>query len=147
MDLVVFLAPGNDLYENGCQAGSFRRELVKYLSLAFRMPGLGDDAGAFEQAEPVGKDIGGDTFPAFQKITVCVESLEHQIPDNEQRPFVPEYVEGRADRAVRPEHNFPFIQVIPIIGLANYKYFFIFTLANYKLIVKSTVNEHFTGQE
>lgn len=112
MDLMVFLTPGNNLYENGCQVDSFCRELIKYPSLAIRMRGPGDDAGTFEQGEPVGKDIGGNAFPAFQKITVCVEPLKHQIPDNEQGPFVPKYIEGRADRAVRPERKFPFFQAI-----------------------------------
>jgi len=100
MDLVVFLAPGNNLYKYGCQVGPLWCELIKYLSLAIRMLGLRDNASTFEQDEPVGKDIRSDALPSLQKITICVESLKHNVPDNEQRPFVSKDVQGCTDRAV-----------------------------------------------
>ena len=71
MNFMVFLAPGNNLHERGCQVDAFRRKSVKHLGLTGRMRCLGDNAGAFELGEPIGKNIGSDTFAALQKISVC----------------------------------------------------------------------------
>ena len=101
MYLMMFLAPGNDLNQYGHQVNPLTGELIKNFSFAIWMLPSEYNARTFQHSEPVGKNIGGYLLFALQEITVGGFALENHIPDNKQRPFIPENIEGGAYRAVR----------------------------------------------
>jgi hypothetical protein len=49
--------------------------------------------------QPIRKDIGSDFFWGIMKIPEVSLTTENEIANDKQRPYIPQYVEGAADRA------------------------------------------------
>src|SRR4051812_10339661 len=54
----------------------------------------------FEALEPVCQDVGGDAFGRREELPVATLA-QQQIPDDEQRPAVPEEIQRAGDGAAR----------------------------------------------
>jgi hypothetical protein len=58
-----------------------------------------DEAAPFEPLEPIREDVGGDTLRRRQKLREAALLIEEEIPQDEQRPAVPNEIERARKRA------------------------------------------------
>src|SRR5262245_35906797 len=64
------------------------------------MPFFGDDAGPFEQSQPVSQDIGSYFFFRRYEFSISAFAAHGNITHYEQRPFITNNIQRRTDRAV-----------------------------------------------
>jgi len=59
-----------------------------------------DEAGLLQTTETVSEDVRGDSLSGVEELSVA-GAAEEQVPDDQERPLVPDHVEGTRDGAVR----------------------------------------------
>ena len=92
----VFMSgcPKNHFGEDGSQVHAFGGEkVVKFAAVGGVSLGA-DNAVAFQPAEAVGQDVGGDVLVGGEELLESAVTANHHVADDEQGPAISQHFDG-----------------------------------------------------
>jgi hypothetical protein len=97
----VSAPPDRHLRQSRQQIDALLSQAVDRLLQMRRVVGLGDDPLREKHPQPVGEDIGGNALLRPQQLAVVPFVAKHHVANDQQAPFVADYLEREVDRAPR----------------------------------------------
>lgn len=94
-------SPKDHFGQDGSEVNAFGGQRIDELAAVVRIALRGDDAVAFEAAQAVRQDVGGDLFVGVEKLVEGLVAAEHHVAKDEQGPAVAEHFDGGVERTHR----------------------------------------------
>src|SRR5262249_20850024 len=89
--------------EDGLDVASRRSRVVLLTGRALLVPLPFDQAGALQAGQAFRQDVARDALRGCEEVGVAALAIEEDVAHDEERPAVPEDVEGAGDRTGRAQ--------------------------------------------